>query len=82
MPDGLIHKEGKRFEPFTNKEIEDGGLIKMHTKKHQKKQEPQAMSQSAQKSKAPDGFDVAFEEEMKFAADNKAKEDKKAQNIA
>ena len=36
------------------------------------------MAQSGQKAKATDGFDVAFDEEMKFAADNKAKEDKKA----
>ena len=32
MADGLIHKNGKRYEPFTNKQVDDS-LVKMHTKK-------------------------------------------------
>jgi len=45
QPDGLIHKGGKRFEPYTNKEIEDGNtLVKMHTKKAHKKQATQSLT--------------------------------------
>jgi len=40
------------------------------------------MSQSTNGQKSKDGFDVAFEEEMKFAADTKAKEAKEKQHIA
>lgn len=45
MSDGLIHKNGKRYEPYSNKEVEDVDMVKMHTKKHHKKQELQNMSQ-------------------------------------
>lgn len=41
--DGLVHKDGKRFEPYTGKEIEDS-LVKTHTKKEHKKHETQSMA--------------------------------------
>ena len=79
----MIHKNGKRYEPYTNKEIEDS-LVKMHTKKQHKKQAAQSLSQHTNKSKSKngDGFDRAFEEEMKFAAELKTKEDAKEAKVA
>ena len=46
MADGLIHKDGKRFEPYTNKEVKDveDSLVKMHTKKQKSKQDAQVMT--------------------------------------
>ena len=39
MADGLIHKNGKKYEPFTNKEVDDA-FVKLHTKKDKKKHVP------------------------------------------
>ena len=72
MSDGLIHKDGKRFEPFTNKEVEET-YVKVHTKhEHKKKQEPQSIVQTKSKKEM---WDDDFEEKEKIEEHHKKLKD-------